>query len=483
MTTSVLSGLEPAAVFTWFERLAAIPRGSTRCRAVSDFCVEFAQQRGLRCRQDEACNVVIWKDASPGYEDHPAVMLQGHLDMVCAKDPDCDLDLKSDGLRLAVDGDRVYARGTTLGGDNGIAVAMALALLDDDQAVHPPLEAVFTTDEEIGMDGAAALDASDLRSRRLLNMDSEEEGVLTVSCAGGATCTIAMPFVTAPASGDLYRLEVSGLTGGHSGLEIHKGRANANVLLGSALRLLDRAAAIRLADLGGGTKDNAIPQSAWALLVAPSNAGETLERAARALEQELRTAYGATDPDLRLTFRRDNTGVARIWDRDSTLRLLRLLGELPNGVQAMSREIDGLVETSLNLGVVKVAGGTVKLIFSVRSSVERDKKYLTAILKSTAEHYGAVYFQQGDYPAWEYRKESPLRDTMAAVYRELRGTELQIAALHAGLECGLLSAKLPGLDCVSFGPNLSNVHTTAESMSVSSVARTWDYLLAVLKRL
>ena len=483
MQSSVLAGLEPAAVFSWFEQLAAIPRGSTHCRAVSDFCMDFARQRGLRCRQDEAFNVVIWKDASPGYEDHPPVILQGHLDMVSAKDPDCDLDLRTDGLRLAVDGDRVYAKGTTLGGDNGIAIAMTLALLDDGQAAHPPLEAVFTTDEEIGMDGAAALDASDLRSRRLLNMDSEEEGVLTVSCAGGTTSTIAMPFVTAPAAGDLYRLEVSGLTGGHSGLEIHKGRANANVLLGSALRLLDRAAAIRLADMGGGTKDNAIPQSAWALLVAPADAGDTLEKAASALEQELRTAYGATDPGLRLTLRRDNTGVARIWDRDSTLRLMRLLGELPNGVQSMSREIEGLVETSLNLGVMKVAGGTVKLIFSVRSSLERDKQYLTAVLKSTAERYGAVYFQQGDYPAWEYRKDSPLRDTMVAVYWELTGAEPQIAALHAGLECGLLSAKLPGLDCVSFGPTLSHVHTTAESMSVSSVARTWRYLRAVLERL
>ena len=483
MSASVLTGLEPAAVFHWFEQLAAIPRGSTRCRAVSDFCMEFAKERGLRCRQDETCNVVIWKDASPGYEDHPAVMLQGHLDMVCVKDPDCELDLRTDGIQLVVDGDRIRARGTSLGGDNGIAVAMALALLDDDQAVHPPLEAVFTTDEEIGMDGAAALDASDLRSRRLLNMDSEEEGVLTVSCAGGATCTIAMPFVTAPASGDLYRLEISGLTGGHSGLEIHKGRANANVLLGNALRLLDRAAAIRLADLGGGTKDNAIPQSAWALLVAPANAGDILARAAEALEQEFRTAYGAMDPDLHLTFRRDNTGVARIWDQDSTRRILRLLGELPNGVQAMSREIEGLVETSLNLGVLKVAGGTVKLIFSVRSSVNRDKEYLTAILKSTAEQYGAVYFQQGDYPAWEYRKDSPLRDTMAAVYEELHGAELKIAAIHAGLECGLLSAKLPGLDCVSFGPDLFNVHTTAESMSIASVARTWRYLRAVLERL
>lgn len=483
MCSSVLTGLEPAAVFTWFEALSAIPRGSTRCRAVSDFCMEFARQRGLRCRQDEACNVVIWKDASEGYADHPAVILQGHLDMVCAKEPDCDLDLKTDGLRLAVDGDRIYARGTTLGGDNGIAIAMALALLDDDKAVHPPLEVLFTTDEEIGMDGATALDASDLQGRRLLNLDSEEEGVLTVSCAGGATCTIAMPFVTAPASGDLYRLEVSGLTGGHSGLEIHKGRANANVLLGSALRLLNRAASVRLAGMGGGTKDNAIPQSAWALLVAPASAGETMERAVQALEQELRSAYAATDPDLRLTFRRDNTGVARIWDQDSTRRILRLLGELPNGVQAMSREIEGLVETSLNLGVLKVAGGTVKLIFSVRSSLERDKQYLTAILKSTAEQYGAVYFQQGDYPAWEYRKDSPLRDTMAAVHETLYGAAPQIAALHAGLECGILSAKLPGLDCVSFGPNLSNVHTTAESMSIASVARTWDYLRAILERL
>ena len=483
MSQPVLAGLEPAAVFDWFEKLCAIPHGSTHTRAISDFCMEFAKARGLRCRQDEANNVIIWKAASPGYEDHPGVILQGHLDMVCEKEPDCDIDFLTDGLRLAVDGDKVYAQGTTLGSDDGIAVAFALAILDSDTIRHPAMTAIFTTDEEIGMLGAAELDLSDVDARILLNVDSEVEGVLTVSCAGGATCTIAMPYLTAPASGTLYRVDVTGLAGGHSGVEIHKGRANANKVMGETLRLFRKAVPLRLAGVWGGTKDNAITRSAYALFVAPAEAETKFSSIAAAFQQELREHYGAADPEVTITCRPDNTGVAEVWDQNSTDQAIRLLNEVPNGVQAMSRDIEGLVETSLNLGIVKVTGDTLELTFSVRSSVGRDKEYLTTILRGIAENYGAVYFQKGDYPAWEYRKDSPLRDLMVKVYEEQYGKEPEVVAIHAGLECGLLAGKLPGLDSVSFGPNLSEIHTTRESMSVSSVARTWKYLLTILERL
>lgn len=483
MMQSVLAGLEPAAVFSWFEKLCAIPHGSTHTRAISDFCVAFAEERGLRYRQDEANNVVIWKDASPNRKDRPAVILQGHLDMVCEKEPGCDLDFRTDGLQLAVDGDRIYARGTTLGGDDGIAVAYALAVLDADDLVHPPIEAVFTTDEEIGMLGAAAIDLSDLKGRTLLNIDSEEEGILTVSCAGGATCTIAMPYLTAPASGQLYRLEVAGLTGGHSGVEIDKGRANANKVLGETLHLLRKAAKLRLANLQGGAKDNAIPREAQALFVASAADEKLLQSVTAACAQEYRQRYAATEPSLRITCQPDNEGVAEVWNQESSDQAIRLLCEVPNGIQAMSRDIEGLVETSLNLGIVKVTGDTVELTFSVRSSVRRDKECLTAVLHGIAESYGAVYFQKGDYPAWEYRRESPLRELMIQVYEEQYGAKPQVVAIHAGLECGVLADKLPGLDSVSFGPNLTEIHTTRESMSISSVARVWRYLLTILERL
>lgn len=483
MNQPVLAGLEPAEVFAWFETICAIPHGSTNTRQISDFCVNFARERGLRCRQDAANNVIIWKDASVGYEDHPTVILQGHIDMVCEKEPDCDIDFLKDGLRLCVDGDRIFADGTTLGGDNGIAAAYALAILDATDLRHPPLEVIFTTDEEIGMLGAAAIDLSDLQGRVLLNMDSEEEGVLTVSCAGGAACTIAMPYQTAPAAGQLYRLEISGLTGGHSGVEIHKGRANANKLLGDTLRLLREAAPLRLVSAQGGTKDNAITRSACALFVAPAEHAGLYRSVAAAFAEEMRGKYAQAEPFLQISCTPESGAAGDVWNQESSDRAIRLLCDVPNGVQAMSRDMEGLVETSLNLGILKSADGVLELTFSVRSSVGRDKEALTAILRGIAASCGAAYSQRGDYPAWEYRKESPLRELMVEIYEEQYGEKPQVVAIHAGLECGLLASKLPGLDSVSFGPDLMEIHTTRESMSIASVARMWKYLLTILERL
>lgn len=483
MENLVLHGLEPAAVFYWFEQFTAIPHGSTNTKKISDFCVAFAHERSLRVRQDAANNVIIWKDGTAGYENHPPVMLQGHIDMVCAKDPDCDLDLQRDALRLCVDGDKVYAQGTTLGGDNGIAAAYALAILDANDIPHPPLEVVLTTDEEIGMLGAAELDCSDLKSRILLNIDSEEEGVLTVGCAGGMRCTIALPYLTAPARGQLYRLSISGLCGGHSGVEIDKGRANANKLLGETLRLLSEACPIRIASIAGGSQDNAIPNLAHALIVAPGEQASLLAAVCEEFAKEMRGIYSSAEPNLSITCTLDNSGVTEVWDEESTRRVIRALNEVPNGIQTMSRDIEGLVQTSLNLGIVEQAGDSVKLTFALRSSVDSEKAYLCAVLRGIAESYGALFFTQGDYPAWEYRKDSPLRDTMLAVYEAQYGTSPEVVTIHAGLECGLLGAKLPGLDSVSFGPNLSEIHTTRESLSVASVERTWRYLLGILAHL
>ncbi len=478
----MLAGSEPRAVFGWFERLCAIPHGSGNTAAIARFCLDFAEAHKLRSRLDPGGNVVIWKDASPGYEDHPAVLLQGHLDMVCEKDPDCSFDFSKDGLRLAVDGDRLFAEGTTLGGDDGIAVAFALAVLDDDTIAHPPLEVLLTSDEEIGLLGATALDPSGLQARTLLNLDSEEEGVLTVSCAGGATVTISLPLRSGPAAGLLYRLELGGLEGGHSGAEIHKGRGNANKLLGESLSALDAAAPLRLAGMEGGSKDNAIPRTASALFIAPEVAEGSLQAVAANLERTLRSRYPA-EPEIFVRVSREPGTSGKVWDRETTLTALRLLRELPNGVQTMSRDIEGLVETSLNLGILRTGDRALELGFSVRSSVDHDKKYLMALLHDLAVRCGASYREQGVYPAWEYRKESRLRELMVEVFQEQYGYAPKVEAIHAGLECGILSGKLPGLDSVSFGPEMSGVHTSKETLSISSTERTWRFLLGVLARL
>ena len=449
MSANVLAGLEPQAVFGWFEKLCAIPHGSGNVTAIGDFCVQFARERGLRCRKDEIGNVVIWKDPSPGYEDHPAVIIQGHLDMVCEKDPDCDLDFKRDGLRLAVDGDRLYAKGTTLGGDDGFAVACALAVLDGETLRHPPLEVLLTADEEIGLLGATALDPSDLKGRVLLNLDSEEEGILTVSCAGGATAQMTLPVKCVPAEGTRYRLEVSGLEGGHSGSEIHKGGGNANKLLAEALAVLDCASPLRLAGLAGGSKDNAIPRAASARFISRAPDG-LLQTLTANFEAGARERF-PNEPGLAVTCAAEGEA-AEGWDRESTVRALRLLRELPNGL-------------------------------SVRSSLGQDKRFLLAALEDLSARCGASYSVHGEYPAWEYRKDSPLRERMVEVFEAQYGRKPQVEAIHAGLECGILAGKLPGLDSVSFGPDMSGVHTSNETLSISSSARVWQYLCAVLERL
>ena len=479
MKEYVLEGLQPRSVFRFFEELSRIPRGSGDNQAASDWCVRFAQERGLRWRQDEALNVIIWKDASPGYEDHPAVILQGHLDMVCVQDKGVDHDFTKDSLGLYVDGDFVKARGTTLGGDNGIAVAMALAVLDDDAIAHPPIEAVFTTDEEIGLLGAVALDCSDLQGRMLLNLDSEEEGILTVSCAGGARCDITRTYPTAACSGTVCTLTVSGLQGGHSGIEINMGRANANKVLAECLAKMP--ASLRLVSVFGGLQDNAIPKEASAsfLLDGADLSGTGTDD----LQKEFAARFAAAEPGLSIALEIGGEGSREALSSDDSAAFIRLLNDYPNGVQAMSNDIDGLVQTSLNLGVLRLEKGSCQLSSAIRSSVSAEKTALSQRLAALAAAYGADFGQRGDYPAWEYRKDSPLRETMVQVYREQYGKEPVIEAIHAGLECGIFSDKLPGLDAVSIGPDLAEVHSTRERLSISSTERFWQYLLGILARL
>ncbi len=476
-----LAGLEPAGVFRFFEEICNIPHGSRNTKAISDYLVQFARDRGLRFRQDEWNNVVIFQPGTPGYEDHPPVILQGHMDMVCEKEPDCPLDFARDGLDLTHDGTDIFARGTTLGGDDGIAVAYALALLDARDLPHPPLEVIATVDEEIGMLGAAAIDLSDLQGRRMVNLDSEDEGVLTVSCAGGATASMDLPLSRRPVYGPCVELLVDGLQGGHSGVEIHKNRANANKVMGELLVRIQEKMPVCIVSLSGGAKDNAIPRSCRVNLVAMGLDLDLIRTLAESLQAEARGRYD--DPALTISVREAEALGGMAMSTDDSKQAAALLQAVPNGVQAMSRDIEGLVQTSLNLGIAQIQEDRLHLTFSVRSSVNEEKESLLQQLRDIAGDFHAAYSQMGEYPAWEYRKDSPLRDLMVQTYRQMFGGEPQVVAIHAGLECGLLGDKLPGLDCVSFGPQMQDIHTSREKLNIASTARMWNYLLEILKRL
>ena len=442
--------------------------------------MSFAAEHGIRCIQDKLNNILLFGEGTCGMENHPPVVLQGHMDMVCEKDPDCKLDMAVDGLDLTHDDTCVFARGTTLGGDDGIAVAFAMALLTDKSIPHPPLEIIITVDEEIGMLGAAAMDLSEVKGRTMINLDSEDEGIFTVSCAGGATATISLPAPRRAVYGPCIRLSVDGLRGGHSGAEIHKNRANANKVMGEFLSRIQTLMPLCLTSFSGGSKDNAIPRACQATAVAMGLHLERINETAAALQAEIREKYD--EPDVLVqAFDVDALGGNGLSTED-TAKVIALLNSVPNGVQAYSANMPGLVQTSLNLGIAKL-GEQFTATFSVRSSVNQEKQELLSKLRSLAEFHGGSYSQMGEYPAWEYRKDSPLREAMVAAYRKLFGKEPKVLAIHAGLECGLLGQKLPGLDCVSIGPQMHDIHTSREKLEIASTKRTWEFLLEVLKAL
>ena len=480
MDTRKLAGLEPQAVFHYFEDICGIPHGSYNTKAISDYLVDFAKKNNLRYIQDSLNNVILFGDATPGYEDHEPVILQGHMDMVCEKDDSCPIDMEKEGLDITHDGNYVFAKGTTLGGDNGIAVAYALALLTDKTIPHPALEVIITVDEETGMEGAAGIDLSMLKGRRMLNMDSEEEGIFTVSCAGGVRTVISMPVERRAVYGPCVRLTVEGLKGGHSGVEIHKPLANANKVMGEFLGRVQKLMPVCITKLQGGAKDNAIPRSCQVTLVALGMYIERINDVAAQLQQEIREQYD--EPDV--IIRGDDVDAlgGNALTTECSAKLIGLLNAAPNGVQAWSQDIEGLVQTSLNLGVVNLSD-KLELTFAIRSSVNQEKLDLAKRLEELAKFYDAEASHKGDYPAWEYKKDSNLRDTMVKVYKEMYDADAQVVAIHAGLECGLLSEKLPGLDCVSIGPEMHDIHTSRERLGIASVGRMWQYIQEVLKNL
>ena len=484
----VLSNLEPKEVFRYFEEICGIPHGSGHTKQISDYLVQFAKDHGLNYVQDQSNNVIIWKDGSAGYETSAPVMLQGHMDMVCEKEPGVTFDFTQEGLRLQEHDGIVTAEGTTLGGDDGIAVAYTLTILASDTIPHPPIEAVFTVDEEVGMLGAAAMDTSVLHSRIMLNMDSEDEGYLLVSCAGGTSATCHLPVIRETFSGQKAELRVSGCFGGHSGVEIDKGRANANQLLGRALCRLSQHVDFRIIDVEGGKKDNAIPTESYAnLVISEETSLSSAADVIRSLEEEIRNEYAITDSAIHiaLVFESDDSSPAECsaMSKTSTQNTIAALYTLPGGIQRMSFDIKGLVQTSLNLGILTTTDQEVRMTFSVRSSVESEKQELTDRITCLMTQLGGTVTLAGDYPAWEYQKDSPLRDLMIEIFEEQYGHAPVVQSIHAGVECGLFAGKMPGLDCVSFGPDMKDIHTPRESMDAASVQRTWNYILEILRRL
>ena len=477
---AVLENCEPKRVFHYFEEICKIPHGSGNTRQISDYLVQFAKDHDLKYIQDEMNNVVIYKPGTAGYENAPTVIVQGHMDMVCEKRPDVDHDFTKDGLNLSVEGDYVSANGTTLGGDDGIAVAYGLALLESDTIAHPPLEVFITVDEEIGLLGAVGFDCSVLKGRRFINLDSEAEGSLWISCAGGLSGISHIPVTRLEAKGEKLTVKISGLMGGHSGAEIDKNRANANSLLGKFLHGLDAKAGYELISVQGGQKDNAITRESIAELLTVKENVEAVKEYAASMQTAWREEYTGTDEGITVTVTEEGEQDAKVLHPTSKEKVVFFLVNVPYGVQKMSGTIKGLVETSTNIGILKTSENEVLGSSSIRSSVETARDALSDRIEYLTEFLGGEYERQGVYPAWEYRKDSPLRDKMVEVYEEMYGQKPNVVAIHAGLECGLFYKKMEGLDCVSLGPDMKDIHTSEEVLSISSTERVWKYLVKVL---
>lgn len=466
-------------VFEIFEEISAIPRGSGNRSKIADYCESFAKKHGLRYVRDNEENIIIFKKAT---EDKPTepIILQGHLDIVCQKTAECELDFLNDGLKIYRDGDFIKADGTTLGADNGIAIASILAILESDNIPHPPIEAVFTADEEIGLLGAAALDKSLLSSKRMINLDSEEDNTLTVSCAGGNDVILDIPLCRETVDGYLINLNIKGLMGGHSGVEINKGRTNANVLMSKILKHLKEECFVNIISINGGTKPNAIPNNCTASLCVKNK--EKVLLWLQNIETMYLDAIRQNEPDFCLEVQKGDDKDYLCFDSKSTEKIINLLTTTPNGVVKMSEEIDGLVETSLNLGIITTYDDKLTAHFSLRSSKEAELKNLTQQILQAGKKANANTSVVGFYPPWEYNAISPLRELYKHCYKELYGKEIKVEAIHAGLECAVFASAVKNLDCISVGPNIFDVHTTNERLSISSTVNFFGLLLNVLKK-
>lgn len=497
----MLEKYQPQKVFHYFEQICRIPHPSYHCEAISNYLMDFAKAHGLEAYQDQFYNVIIIKEASAGKEELEPIMIQGHMDMVTVKDDGIRIDMQKEGLQLAIDGDYIYAKGTSLGGDDGIAVAYGLALLDDDTLSLPRIELVVTTEEEVGMEGATGIDLSVCRANRMLNLDSEDEGEFVVACAGGMRVHADMEAgekLPLTENELLYCIEVGGLAGGHSGTEIIRHSANACKVIGSVLHgLWAMDCPFMTMDLEGGTKDNAIPIYAKALIAVSKERKDQIKANIDKLQEDFRKQYGATDPDgyvkcseVEPADRNDMQSCLQntkkeilLFSKERTRQIIDFLCEVPNGVQSMCTEMPELPQTSLNLGIMKGEADGIHFDFSLRSSVSAEKKELCDKVCEIIDKYEGTYELGGDYPAWEYKADSALREHLVRVYEKQYGKLPEVLSIHAGLECGILASKKPGLDCVSVGPDILDIHTTRERLSISSVQRVWKFLVEALETL
>ncbi len=475
------SRLEPKEVFKYFYDISQIPRGSGNEKAISDYLSNFGKSLGLETIQDNVLNIIIKKPATKGYEKSPTIILQGHMDMVCEKNKDTVHDFLKDPIDLYVEDDFLKARGTTLGADNGIAVAMAMAILASDEIDHPAIEALFTTEEETGMTGAFGLNPEDIKGKLLINIDSEEEGALLVSCAGGVTNTVTLPIQkTSTTKNDFYSIFITGLSGGHSGMDINKGRGNANKLLGRLLNALSKEIDFELFSVNGGSKANAIPREAEAIIGIDKNDISNLQENIKNWEIIFKNELKASDPGIIIKL--DNAiAQSEVLTKDSKEKTINLLYLFPYGVNSVSAEIKDLVVSSNNLGVLTTDKDSITILGAVRSSVSTLKNEITSKIEALSNLLGATSKNESDYPAWSYNSDSKLREKMIEVYKNLYDKKPNIVAIHAGVECGLFGDKIEGLDMISLGPNVIGAHTPTEKLSISSTKRVWEYLLEVLK--
>lgn len=471
-------------VFYHFSEISKIPRGSGNEAQLSNYLIEFAKEYGLECYQDSCKNVILIKEASVGYENLPAIMLQGHMDMVCEKKHENTHDFLTEGIDLLVDGDYLTAKDTTLGADNGIAVAYIMSLFTDQELKHPRLEAIITTDEEVGMNGAKGLDVSPLNGKFLINLDSDEEGYLLCSCAGGLTGTSTIPVKRVPIIGKKYKLEIKGLLGGHSGMEIVNNRSNANKLLGRILFELNHKYNLYVDTMFGGYKDNVITRESYAELIIENPTKESINEFTELVEQEINSIkqeLKASEPELNYILEEITEGEFSPLHPVSLEKVLFFLVQAPYGVQMMSSEMTGLVESSLNLGLLRLEEDTASICHSIRSSKKSYKHFLSDKLEYLTDFLGGEYIIRNEYPAWEFNADSKLRNHIQNLYQREYGKDMIVKAIHAGLECGIIMEKIPGIDAVSIGPDMSGIHTIEERVDIASAIRVYRFLEQVLE--
>ena len=480
---SVIENLEPKLVWKHFDEIRKIPRCSKHEEKIRKYVEDFAKNQGLKYKTDKIGNIVITKPASAGMEGKPIVILQGHMDMVCEKNSDVDFDFTKDAINLKLDGDILTADGTTLGADNGMGLAMSLAILEDKTLKIGPIEALFTVDEETGLTGAFAMESDMLKGRILLNLDSEDFGVVTVGCAGGGDSQVKLPIKTQPINGSLTSLtiKVSGLRGGHSGVDIHEQRGNAVKLLTRMLWKAKDDYKIHITEIKGGDKHNAIPREAYAKVSVEKADKDkfitTLKKEGKNILQE----YKPIDPNFKVDFQ-DIDKLSTTLTDDSQERLLDLLHGLPHGVDKMSYDIPDLVETSTNLATVNVNSNDVAISLSTRSSITSALQDFRDRIRAIAELSGAQVEEDSPYPGWKPNLESNILKVSKQIFKDMYGKEPKVEAIHAGLECGIIGEKFPGMDMISIGPTIKYPHSPEEQVHVSTVDKTYKYVLKILEK-